>query len=134
MTPEVAKIVYENSTLEFRETHNSLYQLCHDMWSWLAKTGSTKDIWEREFPKQAAILDAHATCAACKMDYYTSTIYHAVIRRCCQFCPIQWTPNHQNCEHPDSPYTKWSYSYTTDERKTHASEVLHLVETTWREL
>lgn len=52
----------------------------------------------------------------------------------CSKCPVTWlTEEYNGCYEKESPYDKWVLSETPTDRMKHAREVLHLIETTWKD-
>lgn len=52
----------------------------------------------------------------------------------CNKCPVTWASSKENgCCNNESPYNKWEDLLNPTSRIKHAREIIHLIETTWKE-
>lgn len=116
-----------------------LFKIMHDrhidMWEELFQTGRLKKkttVILEDFPR------TKNDCFACEFVERMKLISGRSFPKCHKVCPITWVPekdlkkfNGLACEHPNSPYKKWSDSKTIyrAKRRDFAKEILEL---TWK--
>jgi len=104
------------------------------MWSWLAKTGETKNAYINFLYKNRAkstyerFFSMVFDCPCCT---YTGHDYVRGSCNCCKKCPVKWKNKYTKgiettCCLPGSEYNDWNTSYSITTRKEKANKILEL--------
>ncbi len=111
-------------------------QKCLEMWEWLAKNpGKTKWDYKKYLEKEKRGREFN-TCWACREAneiFLKERPLNQLRLSPCNFCPIKWGEDVENCEEVGSPYYTWSDSANTTDSKFAAEEIVKLIKTTWEE-
>jgi hypothetical protein len=109
-------------------------EICEELWTWLAKTGT---IYKKEWPGWEKYGKMKCSCPCCEYTSQTCWGCNYLFKFTCARCPIKWVSkkdyydySYGYCEQNTSPFNRWKNAKTIIERKAAAKDILVLIRKT----